>query len=102
MAKAYLTPKEEVLTFLKSIPRNKVITYRALSKKFNCHPRIIQSIMRANKDPDRNPSHKVVPNDWSLGDYVLGEAERIKRLERDGIGIKDGKVEDKFIIYELK
>ena len=102
MSKSYLTPKEEVLTFLKSIPRAKVVTYRALSKKFVCHPRIILSVMRGNKFPDQYPCYKVIANDGTLGDYVLGEAERVKRLEKDGIGIKNGKVEEKYIIYELK
>lgn len=101
MPKSYLTPKEEVLVFLKSIPRGKVVTYRALSKKFGCHPRIITSIMRSNLDPDRNPCHRVIPNDGSLGDYAQGIPERIKRLEKEGVGIKNGKVEDKYIIFEL-
>jgi alkylated DNA nucleotide flippase Atl1 len=102
MAKTYLTPKEQVLVFLKTIPRGKVTTYKALSKKFGCHPRIILGIMKGNLDPDRNPCHKVLPNDGSLEDYAQGTPERIKRLEQDGIGIKNGKVEDKYIIWEFK
>lgn len=101
MPKSYLTPKEEVLVFLRSIPRGKVVTYRALSKKFGCHPRIIISIMRGNKQPDVSPCYKAIPNDGSLDGYVLWTAERIKRLEKDGIGIKNGKIEDKYIIFEL-
>ncbi len=102
MPKSYLTPKEEILVFLKTIPRGKVTTYRALSKKFGCHPRIIISIMKGNKQPDTTPCYKVLPNDGSLDGYILGIPERVKRLEKDGIGIKNGKVEEKFIIFELK
>lgn len=101
MAKSFLTPEEKVLVFLKTLPRGKVTTYKALSKRFACHPRIIIAIMKKNKQPDVNPCYKVVPNDASLGGYIFGDAERIKRLEKDGIIVKNGKIEDKYVLWEL-
>lgn len=102
MPKWFLTPEEKVLVFLRTLPRAKVTTYRALSKKFGCHPRIIIAIMKKNKLPDINPCYKVVPNDATLWWYIFGEAERKKRLEADGIIIKNGKIEEKYVIRELK
>lgn len=102
MAKWFLTSEEKILVSLKSIPRGKVTTYKALSKKFGCHPRIIIAIMKKNKLPDINPCYKVLPNDASLWWYIFGEKERRRRLEENGVGIKNGIVEDKYILRELK
>lgn len=42
--------KIEVLTFLQTLPRDKVTTYKALADKFNTHPRAIATYMRTNKN----------------------------------------------------
>lgn len=94
-----MVPKQiEVLTFLNSLPRNKVTTYKALAEKFGTHPRAIATYMRTNKDVNKYACYKVVATNRWLSWYILGVAEKQKRLENDWIRIEDWKVVPQDII----
>ena len=90
-----------IYEFLLTIPKGKVITYKALSKKFSLHPRTIAKILSKNKYPDKYPCYKVVYSSGHVGGYILGVEEKIKRLEREGIKVKNYKIKDAHIIKEL-
>ena len=96
-----MSQKNEVLTFLQTLPTNKVTTYKALAEKFHTHPRAIATYMRTNKELDTYPCYKVVSANGSLNGYVLWIEEKQKRLERDGILVADGKVDIKNIIIHF-
>lgn len=55
--------KTTVLSFLKTLPRNKVTTYKALAEKFGTHPRAIATYMRTNTEYETYPCYKVVAAD---------------------------------------
>lgn len=93
-----MSQKNEVLSFLQTLPRNKVTTYKALAEKFSTHPRAIATYMRTNKELDTYPCYKVVANDGWLSGYVLWIDEKRKRLNQDGISITDDIVaEEKYL-----
>lgn len=96
-----MSQKLIVLSFLQTLPRDKVTTYKALAERFQTHPRAIASYMRTNKELDIYPCYKVVANDGGLSGYVLGRDEKIKRLSYDGVIIYDDKVDEKCILRSL-
>ena len=84
--------KREVLKLLQEIPKGKVTTYAILGKKVGLHPRTVGMIMRDNDRPETYPCYKVVASNGRLGGYNLGSKEKIRRLRKDGILIKEGKI----------
>ncbi|MBI2578423.1 MAG: MGMT family protein [Candidatus Aenigmarchaeota archaeon] len=92
----------KALLLLRKIPKGKVTTYGALAKACNSSPRAIGSVMRSNPRPDLYPCYKVVASDGGIGGYagcVKGKkiAEKISLLKKDGIRIRNRKIEDKYI-----
>lgn len=93
--------KLAVLTFLTTLPRDKVTTYKALAKKFSTHPRAIATYMRTNTELDSYPCYKVVATDGGLSWYVLWIEEKKKRLVADWVIISDEKVDEDCILRIL-
>lgn len=85
----------EVFSFLKRVPKGRVTTYGQLAWKAGTSPRAVGQIMRNNKHPDRFPCYKVVCSDGRLGGFThpKGVREKIRRLERDGIKVLDGRID---------
>lgn len=90
-----------IYEFLLTLPKGKVITYKALAKKFNMHHRAIAKILSMNPEPNTYPCYKVVYSSGEIGGYVLGRDEKIRRLIAEGIVIENKKVKDDYIIYKL-
>lgn len=90
-----------VLSFLQTLPRDKVTTYKALAEKFQTHPRTIATYMRTNTELDLYSCYKVIAHDGGLSGYVLGREEKVARLSRDGIIIQEDKVDERCIIRSL-
>ena len=85
---------EKVFNLLRKVPKGRVTTYKALAGKAGTSPRAVGQIMRSNKRPDAYPCYKVVCSDGGLGGFThpKGVKEKIRRLERDGVKVKDRKV----------
>jgi methylated-DNA-[protein]-cysteine S-methyltransferase len=80
---------------LQKVPKGKVTTYRELAHAMNTRAyRFVGQLLHKNPHPDKYPCYKVVQSDGRLGGFALGQAEKIRRLEADGITIKNGKVMD--------
>ena len=80
---------------LKVIPRGKVTTYASLARAAGS-PKAVRAVgnaMHCNSDPDGFPCYKVVKSNGELGGYALGLDEKIKRLKKDGIEIKNGRID---------
>lgn len=88
----------QILTFLQTIPKGKVSTYKLIADKFGCHPRAIASIMRYNKKPDIYPCYKVIAHSWKISWYntARGVEEKIEKLENDWIEIINGMIDEKY------
>lgn len=84
-----------VLELLTKIPNGKVTTYAELARKAGLHPRKVAHVLKNNKTPDKFPCYKVVMSNSVIGGYSAsgGMREKIRRLQADGIEVKNGKVD---------
>lgn len=84
----------EVYSLLEKVPRGKVTTYGELARAVGLHPRTVGMLMKRNSDPAGIPCYRVVRSDGSLGGYSAGGREKKKSLlERDGIRVRNGKID---------
>jgi len=90
---------------LKKIPKGKVTTYKELALVMGTHSRAIARILAANKDPENIPCYKVVRSDGSIGGYTFKGRLDVKRkialLKRDGIEVKNGKIDLKKYLHRF-
>nr|MDD3720331.1 MGMT family protein [Candidatus Gracilibacteria bacterium] len=89
---------KQILAFIQTIPKGKVSTYKLIGDKFCLHPRAVASVMRKNKKPEIYPCYKVIAHSGKISGYTPegGVSEKIKKLEKDGIEIINGKVDKKY------
>lgn len=78
------------------IPKGKVTTYKEIAKAMGSPKgaRAVGNLLNKNPDPDKYPCCKVVKSTGEIGGFATGTVEKIKRLKKEGIKIKDGKVVD--------
>jgi O-6-methylguanine DNA methyltransferase len=91
-----------VYTFLTHIPRGKVVTYGQIAKKIKCpSPRLIGNILHTNTDPIKYPCYKVVNTQGKVSaSYAYGgKKAQIKKLQNDGIEVRNGKVDLKIYFW---
>ncbi|MAG77736.1 cysteine methyltransferase [archaeon] len=81
------------------IPNGKVVSYKELGRVLNVHPRYVAKLLSLNKEFDKYPCYKVVCSDGSVGGYVLGVAEKVKRLRNDGVEFVDDRVKGKMFKF---
>ena len=88
--------RQYTLELLRQVPQGKVTTYRALALALGdpMAARAVGLIMAANERPDVYPCYKVVHSDGRVGDAPVGTAEKIEKLQAEGIPVVDGRVVD--------
>lgn len=94
---------ERIFKLLKKIPAGKVATYKALATAIG-NPkaaRAVGNILNKNKNLISIPCHRVVKSNGDVGGYVLGIKKKIKLLKKEGVEIRKGKVEKRFIIKKI-
>ena len=100
--------RQYTLELLLQVPRGKVTTYRALALALGdaMATRAVGQIMATNEQPDVYPCYKVVHSDGRVGDYSGpgGVAEKIKRLQAEGIPVRDGRIPNlrQYVFYQFK
>ena len=89
--------KQKVYELLRTVPRGKVITYGALARMLGnrAWARAVGNALHQNPDGDRYPCYKVVNAGGKLSRaYAFGGIDgQARRLEAEGIAVKDGKVD---------
>jgi len=88
---------QKVLRLTGKIPKGRVTTYSEIARALG-NPgasRAVGNALRGNACPDKIPCYRVVRSDGSVGGYsgVMNSQEKTRRLERDGIEIRQGKVD---------
>jgi len=93
---------EDVWELCKKVPWGKVTTYGEIARALGC--RGYQAVGNAlNKNPygawscnDERmvPCHRVVNSDGRLGGFALGTEAKKMILEKEGVGVADGKIAD--------
>jgi len=94
----------KALLLLRKIPKGKVTTYGNLARVTGSSPRAIGQVMRTNPRPDLYPCYKVIQSSGNLGGYCGSKkGPKIKRkiclLKKDGVIVKNNKVNKKFFYY---
>lgn len=80
---------------LTKIPKGKVTTYKEIGCAMGTKGyRYIGRLLNKNPEPDKYPCYKVVMSNGDLGGFGMGCKDKIRRLKKDGIEIKNMKVVD--------
>lgn len=85
---------QQVAAVVKTIPPGSVMTYAEVANAAGSPgaARAVGTIMKANFDPEI-PCHRVIRSDRRVGEYNRGgSAEKLKKLEKEGVETKNGKV----------
>jgi methylated-DNA-[protein]-cysteine S-methyltransferase len=93
----------EMQILLRKIPKGKVSTYKILAKKLRVHPRAAGRLLSRNTDGIRYPCYKIISSSGGIGGYTgPGGVNGKKRLlKRDGIVVKNGKINLKKHLFEF-
>jgi methylated-DNA-[protein]-cysteine S-methyltransferase len=88
---------------LKEVPPGKVTTYKDLAHSINSKAyRAIGTAMNKNPFAPKVPCHRVVNSNGKVGGFASGTKNKIKILEKEGIKIKDGKIQNfKKVLYKF-
>ena len=80
---------------LKCIPKGKVTTYQEIAKALGGKAyRAVGNAMANNKNLFVIPCHRVIKSSGEIGHYALGQQKKIELLKKEGLTIKNGKVEN--------
>ena len=95
---------QKVYDYLLTIPKKKVVTYKQVAEYLGNKglARVVGNILHKNPDGDKYPCYKVLNSKGELAENFVFGGKNIQkeRLEKDGIIVKDGKVDLK--IYQWK
>ncbi len=84
---------EKVWNLTKKIPKGKVTTYKIIAKKLKTKTyRAVGNALNKNPYWPKVPCHRVVKSDGSLGGFAKGKKEKIKLLKKEGVGIRNNKI----------
>ena len=95
---------ERCYALLKRIPEGKITTYGEMAKALNSKAwRAVGSAMAKNQHPIVIPCHRVIRSDGRIGEYALGKNKKIALLKKEGIEIKNGRINNlSQFMYEFK
>lgn len=93
----------EMQKLLLRIPKGKVTTYGEIARKLKVHPRHAGRIVGSNPDGNKYPCYKVIYSNGGIGGYGGSDPkkirEKIRRLKKDGIEIRNEKIDKRFFFY---
>ncbi len=94
---------EGVYRLAKKIPKGKVSTYKDLANALG-NPKAVRAVGNAlNKNPfaPKVPCHRVIKSDGSVGGFASGTRNKIKLLRREGIILRNGKINLKKFCFKF-
>lgn len=94
----------KVLEKLKKVSVGRVTTYGELAKAVNCPKasRAVGNIMHKNPWAPKVPCHRVVKSNGQIGGYAAGTKKKVRLLEKEGVKIKKGKIENfRKVVYNF-
>jgi methylated-DNA-[protein]-cysteine S-methyltransferase len=96
--------QDKVLGLVRKVPKGKVTTYKEIGKALCGKGQIYRAVGRAlhdNKTPVIIPCHRVICSDGSLGGYSRGLNKKIELLKKEGIEIKNNKIDLKKYLHKF-
>jgi deoxyribonuclease V len=87
---------EYTYQLVRQIPPGKLSTYGAVAEALGDRvaARAVGRMMNQNPNADNMPCYKIVHSDGRLGGFGLGIDDKIRRLKKDSIRVKKGKIVD--------
>ncbi len=88
------TLEKKVFELVKMVPDGRVTTYREIARALGKAKlaRAVGNALNGNRDLENVPCFKVVRSDGTVGGYVLGVDEKIRRLKKSGVEVKNGRI----------
>ena len=86
--------RKKVLDLCAKVPKGKVTTYGAIAKKLKTSPRAVGGALKRNEHPIVIPCHRVVKSDGSLGGYTSEKYRKDVLVRKEGLKIKEGKIQN--------
>jgi|TARA_Y100000310_G_scaffold93932_1_gene91537 methylated-DNA-[protein]-cysteine S-methyltransferase len=87
--------QKRVYELCKKVPKGRVTTYKAICKKMRTKAyRAVGTALNKNPFAPRVPCHRVVNSNGFVGQFAKGINTKIKLLKKEGIKIKNNKIED--------
>ena len=103
MAKINNDFNEMCYEILKKVPKGKVVTYKQIAKKLHTKAyRAVGNAMNKNPYAPQVPCHRVINSNGNIGGFNSGVHNKIKLLEKEGIEIKNNKIDLEKYGFELK
>ena len=95
---------EKCYELLKKVPRGKVTTYKILAENLKTKAyRAVGNAMNKNPYAPKVPCHRVVNSNGKIGGFASGVKNKIKMLEREGIIIRKGYVDNfEKVVYSFQ
>lgn len=89
------TFSERCYSLLKKVPAGKITTYKALAEALDTKAyRAVGTAMNKNPYAPKVPCHRVVKSSGEVGEFASGTKNKVEMLEKEGIPIKDNKIQD--------
>ncbi|MFZ1971035.1 MAG: MGMT family protein [Candidatus Nanoarchaeia archaeon] len=86
---------ERCYSLLRKVPKGKVTTYKALAEAMRTKAyRAVGTAMNKNPYAPKVPCHRVVNSNGKIGGYASGTKKKIEMLRKEGIQIKNDRIED--------
>lgn len=86
---------EKCYSLLKKVPAGKITTYKALAEALNTKAyRTVGTAMNKNPYAPEVPCHRVVKSNGEIGEFASGTEKKVEMLKKEGILIRDNKIQD--------
>src|SRR3989344_166826 len=93
---------DRVYEVTKRIPKGKVSTYKEIAKALNCKAyRAVGTALNKNPYAPFVACHRVVSSNGSLGGFASGLKNKIKILKKEGVEIKNNKIDLEKYFFKL-
>ena len=80
---------------LQRVPRGRVTTYKLLAQALGCRGyRAVGNAMNRNPYAPAVPCHRVVKSDGRVGGFARGSAKKAALLRKEGIVVRNGRIEN--------
>jgi methylated-DNA-[protein]-cysteine S-methyltransferase len=87
---------------LRKVPKGKVTTYKALANSLGSKAyRAVGNAMNKNPYSPQVPCHRVINSNGNLGGFASGLKNKIKLLKKEGVEIKNNKIDLKKYEHKL-
>jgi methylated-DNA-[protein]-cysteine S-methyltransferase len=94
---------ERCYDVLRKVPRGKVTTYGAIAKKLKSKGfRAVGNAMNKNPYAPQVPCHRVVGSNGKMTGFATGVDKKIRMLKKEGVEVKNGRVNLGKYLFTLK